>query len=86
MLGTIFKFYDCKFLKVYQTLDGSTFTWENIDVTSAVWRKSNERLMFKDCVKFYMKTCILTFNGLFNGFLMAFNGLFNRIFNWMMFR
>lgn len=86
MLGTIFKFYDCKFLKVYLTLDGSTFTWENIDVASVVWRKSNERLTFKDCVKFYMKTCILTFNGLFNGFLMAFNELFNRIFNWMMFR
>lgn len=72
--------------KVYLTLDGSTFTWENINVASVVWRKSNERLTFKDCVKFYMKTCILTFNGLFNGFLMAFNELFNRIFNWMMFR
>ncbi len=34
MLGTIFKFYDCKFLKVYLTLDGSTFTWENVDIAS----------------------------------------------------
>jgi TRAP-type mannitol/chloroaromatic compound transport system permease small subunit len=34
MLGTIFKFYDCKFLKVYLTLDGDRFTWENVDIAS----------------------------------------------------
>lgn len=34
MLGTIFKLYDCKVSKVYLTLDGSTFTWENVDIAS----------------------------------------------------
>ncbi len=34
MLGTIFKFYDCKFSKVYLKLDGDRFTWENVGIVS----------------------------------------------------
>ena len=34
MLGTLFKFYNCKFSKVYLKLDGDRFTWENVGMVS----------------------------------------------------